>query len=120
MVASDLHAILTHLVTNAQEASEGTDEVLVVLRSERRNVAIEIIDKGRGMSPEFVRNNLFVPLQTTKERGHGMGAYQARHLVRAAGGDLEVISAEGRGTVMRIVLPFFGEAAIPVRKAVVT
>jgi putative PEP-CTERM system histidine kinase len=105
MVPSDLHAILTHLVTNALEASEGGDEVLVGLKCEREKVTVDVIDKGKGMSPEFVRNSLFIPMRSTKELGHGIGAYQARHLARAAGGDLEVISAVGRGTIMRVVLP---------------
>jgi signal transduction histidine kinase len=102
---SDLHTILTHLVTNAVEASSGKDEVTISLKSEKKKVVIEIADRGSGMSAEFVRNRLFIPLSSTKEHGHGMGAYQARHLVRAAGGELEVISAIGRGTTMRIVLP---------------
>ena len=111
IVPKDLHAILTHLITNAMEASSGGDEVVVGLRCERGKVVIEVVDKGSGMSAEFVRNSLFVPLRSTKLQGHGMGAYQARHLVRAAGGDIEVVSAPGRGTTMRILLPAFGEAA---------
>ena len=44
------------------------------------------------MTPEFVRDDLFRPLRTTKDDGHGIGAYQARELLRDAGGDLLVIS----------------------------
>ncbi|HEX4081210.1 MAG TPA: XrtA/PEP-CTERM system histidine kinase PrsK [Rhizomicrobium sp.] len=109
IVPADLHAVLTHLVTNAMEASAGGDEVVIGLRSERGKAVIEVADKGSGMSADFVRNSLFVPLHSTKLRGHGMGAYQARHLVRAAGGEIEVVSAPGRGTTMRILLPDLGE-----------
>jgi signal transduction histidine kinase len=116
---SDLRAILMHLVTNAVEASEGGDEVLVGLRRERANVVIDIVDKGRGMSPEFVRSSLFVPLRSTKTSGHGIGAYQARHLVRAAGGDLEVLTALGRGTTMRVVLPTVADMAEPICEGLV-
>jgi putative PEP-CTERM system histidine kinase len=107
---ADLHAVLTHLVTNAIEASSGGDEVVVDLRRERGKAVIDVVDKGSGMSADFVRNSLFVPLRSTKPLGHGMGAYQARHLVRAAGGEIEVLSAPGRGTAMRILLPDVGEA----------
>jgi signal transduction histidine kinase len=107
---ADLHAVLTHLVTNAIEASSGGDEVIVDLRRERGKAVIEVVDKGSGMSADFVRNSLFVPLRSTKPLGHGMGAYQARHLVRAAGGEIEVLSAPGRGTTMRTLLPDVGEA----------
>ena len=111
---TDLRAILLHLVTNAVEASEGGDEVIVGLQCGRENVIIDITDKGRGMSQEFVRSSLFVPLRSTKKSGHGIGAYQAQHLVRAAGGELEVLTAPGRGTTMRVVLPIMAELAEPI------
>ena len=60
---------------------------------------------GPGMSPEFVRDELFRPLRTTKGDGHGIGAYQARELLRDAGGDLLVISKPKTGTTMRLILP---------------
>jgi putative PEP-CTERM system histidine kinase len=110
MVPADLNAILTHLITNAIEASADGDEVLIGSRTGGGKSVIEVTDRGCGMSPDFVRNELFVPLHSTKARGHGMGAFQARDLARAAGGDVEVASAVGRGTTMRVCLPLFGES----------
>jgi signal transduction histidine kinase len=66
---------------------------------------IDIVDRGGGMKPEFVRDELFRPLRSTKNGGHGIGAYQARELLRNAGGDLLVISKPGEGTTMRLILP---------------
>jgi putative PEP-CTERM system histidine kinase len=100
-----LQAIITHLVTNAIEASQAGGTVVVRLREEKERAIIEIADEGCGMTPEFVRNGLFVPFKTTKERGHGVGAYQARELLRAASGDLEVFSKPGSGTTMRLLIP---------------
>ena len=60
----------------------------------------------------FVRDELFRPFRSTKDSGFGIGAYQTRELLRMAGGDLEVISAPGRGTTMRIVLPLAKEGAV--------
>jgi putative PEP-CTERM system histidine kinase len=117
---SDLHSILSHLITNAAEASSGGDEVVVGLRSEHGKVVIEVTDKGSGMSADFIRNTLFVPLRSTKAHGHGMGAYQARDLARAAGGEIEVASAVGRGTTMRIVLPDIAEIVTPLPERVAT
>ncbi len=57
------------------------------------------------MPPEFVRDELFRPLRTTKGDGHGIGAFQARELLRDAGGDLLVISKPQVGTTMRLILP---------------
>jgi signal transduction histidine kinase len=57
------------------------------------------------MSADFIANQLFKPFRSTKSEGYGIGAYQARELIRTAHGDLLVLSEIGRGTIMRIVLP---------------
>jgi signal transduction histidine kinase len=97
--------ITAHLLNNAVEASEPTSPVRVELRVEALRVVVDIIDLGPGMAPEFVRDELFRPFSTTKDGGHGIGAYQARELLRGAGGDLLVISRPGIGTTMRVMLP---------------
>jgi signal transduction histidine kinase len=76
-----------------------------VVRHEATSVLIDIIDEGPGMSADFIRDRLFRPFATTKTDGHGMGAYQARELLRAAGGDLLVLSRPDAGTTMRLLLP---------------
>jgi len=101
-------AIVTHLLNNAIEASAA--EVQVDLRLAAHGVVLDIIDRGPGMAPEFVRDELFRPLQTTKTDGHGIGAYQAREMLRDAGGDLLVLSQPGAGTTMRVILPWLRPA----------
>jgi putative PEP-CTERM system histidine kinase len=98
-------AVVTHLLNNAIEASDPDARIEVDLRVEAHGVVVDIIDHGLGMSPEFVRDELFRPLRTTKGDGHGIGAYQARELLRDAGGDLLVISRPKTGTTMRLILP---------------
>jgi signal transduction histidine kinase len=71
---------------------------------------IEVIDSGSGMSAEFVRTGLFKPFVSTKSGGFGIGAYEARELVRAMGGQLDVESREGLGSRFTIRLPL-AEAA---------
>ena len=66
---------------------------------------IEVLDSGTGMSAEFVRTGLFKPFVSTKSGGFGIGAYEARELVRAMGGQLGVESREGLGTRFTIRLP---------------
>jgi signal transduction histidine kinase len=68
-------------------------------------VLVDIADQGTGMSEAFVRDTLFRPFGTAKRGGTGIGAFQARELVREAGGDLVVASRPGQGTTMRLVLP---------------
>ena len=57
------------------------------------------------MTAAFIRDTLFRPFASSKPRGFGLGAFQARELVRAAGGELAVESVLGDGTIMRITLP---------------
>jgi putative PEP-CTERM system histidine kinase len=96
-------AVVTHLLNNALEASDAA--VQIELRVEAHGIVVDIIDRGSGMQPEFVRDELFRPLRSTKGGGHGIGAYQARELLRDAGGDLLVFSRPAAGTTMRIILP---------------
>jgi putative PEP-CTERM system histidine kinase len=86
-------------------ANSAASAVRVVLRHEALSVLIDIVDEGPGMSSDFIRDRLFRPFATTKTGGHGIGAYQARELLRAAGGDLLVLSRPGAGTTMRLLLP---------------
>jgi putative PEP-CTERM system histidine kinase len=111
METQDLHSVLTHLVTNAIEASRPGDAVKLRFKTYDSRVVIDVEDKGPGMDSAFIRNELFTPLRSTKSRGHGIGAFQAREIVRASGGELEVISAVGQGTIMRITLPSTAPAA---------
>jgi signal transduction histidine kinase len=98
-------AAVGHLVNNAAEASRPGEAVRIALRAEAGRVVVEIADAGRGMTPEFIRDELFRPLSTSKPGGSGIGAWQARELLRDAGGDLIVESRPGAGTTMRLILP---------------
>jgi len=69
---------------------------------------IEVVDDGAGMEPDFVRERLFRPFDTTKgSKGMGIGAYQARTFVVEAGGSLRVESEPGKGTRFAIRLPVY-------------
>jgi putative PEP-CTERM system histidine kinase len=97
-------AVVTHLLNNALDAG-GTAPVVVRMRREPLSLVIDIIDQGPGMTPEFIRDELFQPFASTKSGGHGIGAFQARELLRDAGGDLLVLSRPKAGTTMRLLLP---------------
>ena len=98
-------AVVQHLLNNAIEAAGDAGPIRVLLRHEALSVVVDIVDDGPGMTPEFVRDELFRPFSTTKGGGHGIGAYQARELLREAGGDLLVLSRRPGGTTMRLLLP---------------
>ena len=101
-------SIVTHLVGNAVDASVSGSEVLVRARQEAQQIVIEIVDQGSGITPEFIRDELFRPFRTSKATGTGIGAFQARELARKAGGDLLVESEMGVGTTVHVLLPLAG------------
>ncbi len=102
----ELSMVLGHLVRNAQEATPPDGSVTLVVSREDDRAIIEIRDTGSGMSEEFMRERLFKPFDTTKGvKGMGIGVYQAREFMRAAGGTLEVESQTGEGSVFRAGLP---------------
>lgn len=105
IAAGRFDAALRHLLDNAAEASPPDVPVRVTVRQERAGLVLDITDRGPGMSAEFVRDALFRPLASGRSGGNGIGAWQARDLVRGAGGDIDVITAPGKGTTMRVTLP---------------
>jgi putative PEP-CTERM system histidine kinase len=100
-----LDQILGHLIQNAIDASADDEPIAISARRLDLSVAIEISDRGTGMSDEFVRNQLFKPFASSKQGGFGIGAYEARELARAMNGRLEVESKEGVGSRFTLILP---------------
>jgi putative PEP-CTERM system histidine kinase len=98
-----LEQALGHLLQNAREAG-GRETVRLVVRG-GGTATIEVVDHGEGMSADFMRDQLFRPFASTKAGGFGIGAYEARELIRGMGGTLDVDSREGEGTRFRIALP---------------
>jgi len=95
-------SVILHLCDNAVDVAS---EVKVRVLDEGMRLRIDIVDNGKGMTAEFIRDKLFQPFGSTKDSGFGIGAYQARELIRAAGGDLFVVSKLGGGTIMSVMLP---------------
>ncbi|NKJ41602.1 XrtA/PEP-CTERM system histidine kinase PrsK [Novosphingobium sp. SG919] len=107
-----LDQVLAHLVQNAVDASPPARTVVMQVRSEGLHGCIDVIDTGSGMSAEFVRNGLFKPFVSTKPGGFGIGAFEARELVRAMRGRLDVESREGLGSRFSVRLPLASTAAL--------
>jgi putative PEP-CTERM system histidine kinase len=118
VVMADREALehaLVHLVQNAIEASPAASPVFLDVRLERSQAIIAVVDSGCGMSPEFVRNGLFKPFHSSKAGGFGIGAFEARELVRGMGGRLEAESREGLGTRFLLRLPLAEETTGPIQ-----
>lgn len=100
-----LEQALIHLVQNAIDASHNASPVFLDVTAEGVTGSIEVVDAGHGMSPEFVRTGLFKPFVSSKPGGFGIGAFEARELVKAMGGRVTVESREGLGTRFAVALP---------------
>lgn len=100
-----LEQALIHLVQNAIDASNGEDTVFLDVVGAGLSGQINVIDSGSGMTPEFVRNGLFKPFVSSKKGGFGIGAFEAREMIRAMGGRVSVESREGVGTRFTVSLP---------------
>jgi putative PEP-CTERM system histidine kinase len=100
-----LEQVLVHLVQNGLDASPPDSPVFLSVVVEGFSARFEVLDSGCGMSAEFVRNGLFKPFVSTKNGGFGIGAFEARELVQAMRGRLEVESREGLGSRFVVHLP---------------
>ena len=111
--AEEFTMVLVHLIRNAQDATPVDGDVTVSLEHRDQQALISVSDSGTGMSPEFIRDHLFRPFDSTKgSQGMGIGAYQAREFARKIGGDLKVESTISRGTTISIVLDLPDRSAI--------
>lgn len=102
---ANLRRVLDHVLSNAAEASGADKPVEVAVHSAGDAVEIRVTDYGVGMTEKFINEELFRPMRTTKDGGFGIGAYQARELMRDLGGDIMVESKIGEGTQVTLMLP---------------
>jgi signal transduction histidine kinase len=73
----------------------------------REAVLVELADDGPGM-PQDVADRVFNPFFTTKPQGSGLGLSIVRKIVDAHDGSIDLETAPGRGTVIRVTLPVRG------------
>lgn len=97
-----LRQAITNLLQNAVEAMpEGGD--LTVVISADDYLSIVITDTGHGI-PENIRDKIFLPFYTTKERGTGLGLSIVHKIIVSHGGSLKAESSQS-GAVFEIKLP---------------
>ena len=109
-----IHQVLVNLCTNSAEAiGRGHGTLTIRLKkvecqpaNECSWVQLEVEDNGCGMSPEL-RERIFEPYFTTKEKGHGtgMGLALVHSIVSRHRGKIEVESQQGSGTTVTIRFP---------------
>lgn len=105
--AGQMQQVIANFLLNARDAlgPDGPGRITVRTAPHNGGVQLEVRDTGCGMSPEFVRTQLFRPFQSTKARGLGIGMFQAKVIIEAHRGRIEVDSVPGRGTTVQVWLP---------------
>jgi signal transduction histidine kinase len=105
-VSNQLEIALINLVVNAVQAMEGGGTLVVASAARGEDVEIAVSDTGHGI-PEAIQSTIFEPFFTTKPegKGTGLGLSTVLMVVERHQGRIEVISAAGKGTSFRILLP---------------
>jgi len=111
-IESELREALINLVFNATDAMpEGgvltlrAGHALEAGKGISRRVFIEVSDTGAGMD-EATRRRCMEPFFTTKgERGSGLGLAMVYGIAQRHGADIDIISAPGQGTTVRLTFP---------------
>ena len=118
-VADQITQVLMNLLINAMDATTSIEgrspEIQVVSRLAGEYVEVEVRDNGTGMD-EDVRQHAREAFFTTKPvgRGTGLGLSLCDSILSAHGGQLDINSTPGEGTVVRISVPV--EMAVPEQK----
>lgn len=105
-----LYRVLLNLCRNAVEAMEGGEAVLLrrlTIEAERVGgvVRIRVRDTGPGV-PAKARAHLFQAFHgSARPGGTGLGLAIAAELVRAHGGNIELLDAQGPGSTFAIAIP---------------
>lgn len=113
-----LRQVLINLLINARDAMDGKGTVRISTRSvsrgfstqllvpgrKRTHVELRIHDTGPGISAK-VRDKLFIPFFTTKEKGTGLGLAMCQRIVRDHGGIIDLRSLLGKGSTFIVRLP---------------
>lgn len=100
-----LKQVVINLVTNAFEAVEEAEEIVLSLDSEEANRVCLQVHNGGAPIPADVLPKLTKPFVTTKSNGTGLGLAIVKRIVEAHGGELNIASSATAGTTITVKLP---------------
>ena len=96
---------ILNLIINAIEANDKRNgEIYIRIFSSLSEVHIEIKDNGKGIEKEFLMK-LFDPFFTGKTEGMGLGLTSTQNIIIQHGGNIDVDSEVGKGTIFIVNLP---------------
>lgn len=107
----EIQQVLFNVLLNAKQAVGDEGEVRIALMHLNSTVVMTVEDTGCGIPPERLRS-LFRPVQSSRPGGLGIGLYHCRRIVEGYGGRIQIRSAVGQGTNVRIELPLPSLSAV--------
>jgi signal transduction histidine kinase len=109
--AERMRLVLVNLLTNARHALAArgrtagpSDLTITTTRLTDTRIAIEVSDRGTGISSEHLPR-IFDPYFTTRRTGTGLGLAISRNIVEGLRGAITISSRTGEGTTVRVELP---------------
>jgi two-component system NtrC family sensor kinase len=107
----ELEQVFLNLLLNAADAIGAGGTIRITTSLEGDRVRVDVADDGAGIAPENLPR-VFDPFFTTKPvgEGTGLGLSICYEIVERHGGEIEVSSELGHGTVFSIRLPLASEA----------
>lgn len=104
-VVSSVRVALSNLILNSLQATEKGGEITIAQNIEANALVISVQDTGPGIS-EGLRQRIWEPFFTTKQRGTGLGLAIVRKRMEEAGGSARLVySAIGRGSRFELTVP---------------
>ncbi|OIQ49615.1 Sensor protein ZraS [Pseudodesulfovibrio hydrargyri] len=96
---------LINLVKNALEAMDSGGGKIFVTTSMNQDMAmLAVEDTGEGI-PLDIRDKIFSPFFSTKDKGVGLGLAHIHKIVGELGGRVDLVSMQGVGTKVTLYLP---------------
>lgn len=105
--AAELRQVLTNLILNSVDATQGDGKIQVEVATRDGRVEFKVVDSGHGMAAEQLFA-CFEPFYTTKLKGAGLGLSVSRGIIQDHGGRLDVQSSPGGPTTFEFSLPLEG------------
>jgi PAS domain S-box-containing protein len=106
VVEDQIKQVIINLLQNASDAMEENEgELTLTTQQSESNIKLRIQDNGAGISEENIRK-LFDPFFTTKGvKGTGLGLSVSYGIIKKHGGNIDVESESGKGSIFTVTLP---------------
>jgi two-component system, NtrC family, sensor kinase len=101
----EIEQVIVNLINNALDAMPEGGEIRIGAKSGSSRVTVEVADTGTGIPAEDI-DRVLEPFYTTKPpgKGTGLGLSVCYGIVRSWGGEMEISSQVGKGTIVRLIL----------------